>query len=437
MRSFTARELAVNVAGIARQYSAFRLRPFLPLARTQRYQLQSLQRLLAHAERAVPLYREKFCKAGVKARDLRSLADFAHFPTTSKDEVLAAYPEGALTRGLVAERCLVSKSSGSTGQVLEVVHQADQLSIQGLAMNRLLSLYGSYWPWDRFVYVYTAPYPAHSLLGAWPMHFLPTLAKAAELVRQLEQLRPTLLACYPSHLRALAEELGPKRCKALSLRAISVSSEASSKAERAELGAMFGCGVYDEYSTEELTRIAAQCRYGEYHLFEDVAYIETLDEAGRATEAVGEVVGTYLHNFAMPFIRYRQGDLARISVGGSCTCGYQFRSLSELVGRKLASFTLPSGRVLSSGFLLDASYSFLLDIGADLAGFTITQEAVDHVLIELLPGKNYRAESSAHVKQRFLELVAEPISVEVQLVSSLRRGPAGKHNPIVSKVAAR
>jgi phenylacetate-CoA ligase len=301
-------------------------------------------------------------------------------------------------------------------------------------MNRLLSLYGRYWPWDRFVYVYTAPYPAHSLLGAWPMHFLPTLAPTAELVRQLEQLRPTLLACYPSHLRALAEELGPERCKALALRAISVSSEASSARERAELGAMFGCGVYDEYSTEELTRIAAQCRFGAYHLFEDVAYIETLDEAGQSTAGVGEVVGTYLHNFAMPFIRYRQGDLARVSVGGGCRCGYQFRSLSELVGRKLASFTLPSGRVLSSGFLLDASYSFLLDIGADLAGFTITQETLDRVLIELLPGKSYRAESSEQVKRRFLELVAEPISVEVQLVTSLRRGPAGKHNPIVSKL---
>ena len=56
---------------------------------------------------------------------------------------------GALARGLDLRRCLLSKSSGSTGQVLTVVHQADRLGIQGLAMNRLLEPYGPYRPWRR------------------------------------------------------------------------------------------------------------------------------------------------------------------------------------------------------------------------------------------------------------------------------------------------
>src|SRR4029079_19285362 len=98
---------------------------------------------------------------------------------------------------------------------------------------------------------------------------------------------------------------------------------------RADLGALFQCGVYDEYSTEELTRVAAQCTHGTYHLFEDVAYVETLDpDTGAPTAEVtrGEVVGTYLHNYAMPFIRYRQGDLATIA-SRSCACGWRFRAL--------------------------------------------------------------------------------------------------------------
>jgi phenylacetate-CoA ligase len=384
----------------------------------------------------VPLYREKFRAAGVTAKDLRSLDDLRHFPTTSKAEILSAGRD-ALAGGLDPAKCLVSKSSGSTGEVLHVVHQADRLAVQGLAMNRLLAMIAAYRPWHRFVYVYTAPYPARSLLGAWPMIFLPTLAPTSELVAKLRAIRPTLLACYPSHLRAIGRELGREGARALGLSGISVSSEPSTAAERADLAALFGCGVYDEYSTEELTRVAAQCSRGTYHLFEDVAFIETLDEAtSRPTPpgARGEVVGTYLHNYAMPFIRYRQGDLASIATR-PCACGWRFRALAELGGRKLDQFVLPSGRVLTSGWLLDASYSFLFDVGADIAAFTLIQETPSQVRIEIVPGAAYTPLMTDAIARRFRELVGEPIDVRVDLLRELRRSKGGKHHPIVSRVA--
>lgn len=436
MRPFTARELAWNTAGIARRYPGWLVRPRLPLATTRAYQLAALKRLVAHAAANVPLYREKYRAAGVTAKDLRSLDDLRHFPTVSKREILAAYPDGALACGLEAAKCLVSKSSGSTGEVLEVVHQADRLAVQGLAMNRLLAMYAPYLPWHRFVYVYTAPYPARSLLGAWPMIFVPTLAPTSEIIARLRAVRPHLLACYPSHLRAIARELGPEGCRELRLRAVSVSSEPSSAEERAGLSRLFGCGVYDEYSTEELTRVAAQCTHGTYHLFEDVAVVETLDpESGSPTlEGVrGEVVGTYLHNYAMPFIRYRQGDLASIATR-SCACGWRFRALTELGGRKLDQFVLPSGRVLTSGWLLDASYSFLFDVGADIAAFTLVQETPSRVMIEIVPGAKYTSAMTEAIARRFHTLVGEPIDVRVELVPELRRSAGGKHHPIVSRV---
>jgi phenylacetate-CoA ligase len=44
-------------------------------------------------------------------------------------------------------------------------------------------------------------------------------------------------------------------------------------------------------------------------VFEDVAYVEILDPDSEKPMPPGErggIVGTYLHNLAMPFIRYRQ-----------------------------------------------------------------------------------------------------------------------------------
>ena len=386
MRAFTRAELATNTVAIARAYPSFRLRPFAPRARIRAYKLARLRALVEHAYREVPLYAARYREAGVRPDDLRTLDDLRHFPTITKDDVLAAGPD-ALTRGLDLRRCLISKSSGSSGQVLEVVHRADRVAIQGLAMNRLLAQYGPYRPWDRFVYVYTSAYPAASLFGTYPMTLIPTLTPTPALVARLRELRPTFLACYPSHLRELAAALGEAGCRDLGLRAVSVSSEPSSQRERDELARRFGCGVYDEYSTEELTRIASQCPRGTYHVFEDVVHLEILapdsDDALPEGER-GEVVGTYLHNLAMPFIRYRQGDLARLGAS-SCECGRRFDELRELSGRRLDSFTLPSGRVLTSGWLLDATYSFLLDVGAEIAAFRLTQHAPDRVEIAISP----------------------------------------------------
>ncbi len=435
MRSFTTRELALNTARIAASYPAFAARSYAPRGAVRAYQLALLQRLVTRAYERVPIYTEKYRAAGVHPRDLRALDDLPRFPAVTKRELLDA-GDGALARGLSPSELLVSKSSGSTGVVLDVVHRASDVAIQGLAMNRLLSMYGAYLPWHRLVYVYTSEYPARSLWGLYPMTLVPTLWPVERLAARLRELGPEWLACYPSHLRALADELGPRGARALGLRAISVSSEQSSQAERGALARAFGCGVYDEYSTEELTRVAAQCPRGTYHLFEDVTLVEIIDpESGAPVPAGtrGEVVGTYLHNHAMPFIRYRQGDLARLDET-PCACGRTSRALGELAGRKLDRFLLPSGRVLTSGWLLDATYSFLFDVGADLRAFTLTQETRARIVIRVVPGRRFGPRTASEIERRFRELAGEPLDVVVELVDKLPRAAGGKLSPVVSWV---
>jgi phenylacetate-CoA ligase len=235
----------------------------------------------------------------------------------------------------------------------------------------------------------------------------------------------------------VAAELGERRARALGLRGVSVSSELSSAEERAKLGETFGCGVFDEYSTEELTRVAAQCDRGTYHLFEDVVLTEIVAADSDAPLTVGmrgEVVGTYLHAGVMPFIRYRQGDVAEIS-SAPCGCGRTTLSLGRLEGRQLDSFVLPSGRVLTSGYLLDATYAFLFDVGADLAAFRLVQTHTDRVCIEIVPGKAFVPEMSERIARHFQSLAGEPLTVVVDVVSSIAPSPAGKRQPIVSLVA--
>ncbi len=59
----------------------------------------------------------------------------------------------------------------------------------------------------------------------------------------------------------------------------------------------------------------------------------------------GEVVLTALHSFAMPFIRFRLGDI--VTKGDShCACGQPFATIRSVQGRMFDYFPLPDGRLV-------------------------------------------------------------------------------------------
>ena len=91
-----------------------------PIERASQDELRALQlgRLrwsLQHAYDNVPHYRARFEAAGVHPSDLRTLADLARFPFTTKDDLRRNYPFGmfAVPREKVVR---VHASSGTTGK---------------------------------------------------------------------------------------------------------------------------------------------------------------------------------------------------------------------------------------------------------------------------------------------------------------------------------
>ncbi len=399
------------------------------------WQWRRVQRLVTHAWKEVPFYRERYAEAGFSPGDLKSWDDFGRLPVVTKADVIANYPHAILRRGETPERLIVSRSSGSSGQVLDICYDSRAMVTYLLAWLRLYRMGFAYSPWHSQLYVYTSPYPLNSLFGLYPMRFVQTLAPLTEIAAEAERVRPHLLVCYPSHLKQVAPVLSAKARSRL--RCVSVNSEMSTQAERDSLARELGCPVLDEYSSEELTRIAAQCRCGRYHVFEDINYIETLKAADTGKwQAVanepGVIVGTNLHNFAMPMIRYVQNDIGHLANAAStCACGWKFRELTELQGRKNDSFLMPSGRELSSGFLLDATYEILLTWRTAVRDFCLVQEARDRVVLEVVRGEGWKSEVATAISQRFEGFFELGVNFEILAVEECRKTKTGKRNPII------
>ena len=162
---------------------------------------------------------------------------------------------------------------------------------------------------------------------------------------------------------------------------------------------------------------------------------EIVDEQCRPTSGVGEVVGTELHNHAMPFVRYRQGDLARIS-DATCKCGRHTRLLTDLVGRRNDGFLLRDGSRLSAGFLLDVSYRAILGLEENIvSAYRFVQKDPDRAVFEVVAGTAWGENSEASIKAALASELPAALAVSVAVVPEISKSAGGKRSTVVREFA--
>ena len=428
LRRFSAREYLVDFVGTMANWPIYARREWLSRERLDAFALDRTRAMATFAAAHVPLYRDLYREAGVDPRGIRSWADVARLPVVDKALVRDGYPDRSLADNADLAHCLISTSSGSTGRMMVIPHRADRFWPYLLSSQRQLrwAAGGSYPPTWRQAYVYTSEYPLLRVPGFYPLRFIPTAASPDAILDELESFKPQILATYPSVLRDLVG-VGGDRMRALHLRGVSVGSELSTQDERDGWEATLGCPVRDEYSSEELGRIASQCSMKRYHLHEDIVHTEILGTDGQPTDGLGEVVGTEFHNRTMPFVRYRQGDSARISLE-FCPCGRRGRLLVDLAGRANDGFILADGRVLAPGFLLDVSYRALIAAGdAAVSAYRFVQRSPTGADFEIVPGPAYEPSLAGTMGASLeRELAGCGLAIRVLAVDEIERKPGGK-----------
>jgi len=433
LRRLSAPEYAVNLVGTLAAWPAYTRREWMSREDLDSFALRRTREIAAHAFRTVPLYRDTYREAGVDPSDIRSWDDVRRLPFMEKAAIRDGFPDRSLAAGTDLRGCLLSTSSGSTGKMMTIPHRADRIWPYLLSTQRMLrwAAGGSYPFWWRQAYVYTTEYPLLRVPGFYSLTFIPTSSDLEHIVQRLEEVRPQILHTYGTVLRDLLAA-APDRMRALRLRGVSVGSELSTQDERNGWETALGCPVRDEYSTEELGRIASQCPAGSYHLHEDIVKIEIVDEDGRPTDGIGEVVGTEFHNRSLPFVRYRQSDLARIS-DAYCRCGRRTKLLTDLVGRSNDGFVLPNGPRLAAGFLLDVAYRALIAAGGDsVLAYRFVQRDRASADFEVIPGPAYGpAVEEAILASLRGELSTTGLALRIVPVDAIERPPSGKRSTIV------
>src|SRR5690606_18861353 len=119
-----------------------------------------------------------------------------------------------------------------------------------------------------------------------------------------------------------------ERDERLPMSSVISGSEPLRPSVRALIEDRFACGVHDWYGVSERAAGASQCeRRGPYHEQSEMQYLEIVPTDRSASESEGEIVGTSLLNRAMPFVRYRTGDVS--SWAEACACGRPHRCIER------------------------------------------------------------------------------------------------------------
>lgn len=410
------------------------------------FQAARLRRLIAHAYGAVPYYRALLERHGVRPDQVRTAADLALVPVTSRRELQRAPMADRLARGSDPARLLAYRTSGSAGVPLVVHRTWLEERVNSACRLRALREFGLR-PGDVRVTLRAGlgvlggvpprGERAQRVLRALGLYRKLTVdyrAAPAQLVEQLAAHRPDVLTGLPSVLAELARAVRPEQRPRLRPRLVVCGGEVLTEAARQHIASGLGARVTDLYGSHELGVIAWQCPAGAgLHVADDSLVLEVVKD-GRSAEPgeTGEVVATRLHAYAMPFIRYRLGDLA--TRGPSpCPCGAPFSTILAVEGRVAEYFPMPDGSVLHPNALLHVVYHHA---ARWVARFQLTQETLTRLVLRVVPLAPPSADDLAALAAAARARLGPAVDFEVLLVQDIPLDPTGKFRASRSLVSS-
>jgi len=307
-------------------------------------QFARLKNLIERIYQHVPFYRNRFDEMGLKTSDVKSLADIAKLPFTTKDDLRVTYPYGllAVPQSEIVE---IHMSSGTTGTPVVDAYTRQDISDWSEGMARTLAgAGGTHNDTVQNAYGYglfTGGIGAH--YGAQRIGATIIPVSSGNTEKQLMLMRDfksTILTCTPSYALYMSEqakEMGIDPTK-IGLRAGCFGAEPWSENMRKEIEKAWGIKAYDIYGLTEVTGpgVAFECetQYG-MHVNEDLWYPEIIDPAtGKVLPdgEKGELVLTTITKEGTPLIRYRTRDITFI-IKEKCGCGRTLRRIHRLFGR--------------------------------------------------------------------------------------------------------
>jgi len=406
------------------------------LGEIRRIQDTKLQSLIRYCSDNIKYYKEVFQKAGINPEEIKTSDELESIPILTKKGLRDRFWDFLPFK---LPECRVTRTAGSTGVPVCIFSDRNSRKYNSAAVIRSRKAAGipligrpiltplkteneppkePHWTFLQGVHktYYVNPY----------LDSADNTEYAVKLLTKLKQ--PAILGITPA-IRALAQKVCDGIFPYFKPSAILTSGESLSPKVRDLLESTFQTKVTDIYGCSEAGEVAWQCHQNHsYHINAENCIVEIVKDGKPVTDGeVGEVVITNLNRYAMPIIRYKNGDLARL-YQETCPCGCKLPIIAEIIGRTGEDMSLPTGKTIPWNQLKS------LMTHQHVRQFQLVQNEDGSITIRYVP------ENGADIKQldnlllyRYRNLVGNSMQIKIQKTKSIPPARSGKSKLVVSR----
>lgn len=405
------------------------------------YQTTELRKLLLHASRTVPYYKDIFSKRGLSEDKIKefTLSDLGLLPILSKDD-LRKCGTTTLVSEVVSKGRAYYGSSGSTGTPVQILYTHDLHRKMTAAMeNRVRNWAGVTIQDARGMIGGRRVVPDGESKG--PFYRYNSFEKqvyfsayhisakhAEDYLEGMQKHKIKWITGYAMSNYFLARFIEETGLKAPSLKAVITSSEKLTQEMRDTFMRVYGCRTFDSYSGVEACGLISECEHGSLHISPEIGIIELLNESGNPVQPgeVGEAVCTGLLNYDQPLLRYQIGDRMRLSKNQNCSCGRHMPVIEEIVGRTEDTVIGKDGREMVR------FHGIFIGIPSIIEG-QIVQHTLTSFEIKLVVSSPLSNPECDSIVSRMKSQLGD-VEIKIHTVDSIPRTSNGKFKAVISHV---
>lgn len=275
---------------------------------------------------------------------------------------------------------------------------------------------------------YTNPFEQQLILGTHSLNE----DSIGGYVAALHQHRPKAFQGHPSAISRLVDLAAQADLSLPEVETVFVTGETVWSQDRHKIEQAFGASLVSVYGHGEMCTMACECEAKDgFHYDPFYGIVELIPHASGNFE----IVSTSLWNDAMPFLRYRTGDLVTGWKEGQCACGRPHPRLGEILGRVDDVIEDAEGNpVLPVQLRTDISQAFPW-----MPAYSLIQRlARPHYTLRIFAPAPLPAHQVAEVLEALQRWLGVSSQVEVEMAPpDALHAPNGKHRIVMKERAAR
>jgi phenylacetate-CoA ligase len=406
-------------------------------------QEERLRRIVDHAYRHVPFYRQRLEERGLKPADVQTLDDLAKLPFLSKEDVRENLFFDLFSDNHDYAEVQRIATSGSTGEPFVCFADRSQLEMRWAATLRSMEWTGYRFGdrqarlWHQTIGMSAGQVLRERLDALFNRRiFIPAFemseSDVARALDRIERHRPVLIDGYAECFNYLASHLKDRKSAIRPLGMIS-SAQVLPDDSRAVIEGAFHTKVFDKYGSREFSGIAYECEaHAGHHVVAENYVVEILKDGRPARPGeTGEIVVTDLNNRVMPFLRYRIGDLAvAMDPAEACPCGRGLPRIGKIEGRIQSMIVGAEGRVVPGSLFLH----LFKDYDWILRHFQVLQERPGEVRLLIVKGPRFEAAAFERLLEELRGFVGRGCRIDVEFVDVIPMVRTGKRPTSLSAV---